>query len=153
LASFGEHAEDENMTSIDMILSIIAISTCIFSAIWTSRYWVQKIKTDIRSFDECIKDIRAMNTYNSYFLTAIIIFLGFTIDKGIDILPKSSLIMLLAAFVFAAFAIFFIPLEKPKCDGGSTNAKTLWLYTLLPSQWVVILCVLGIVNAVLPKLL
>ena len=141
------------MSLIDMILSIIAIGTCIFSAIWTSRYWVKKIKTDIRSFDDCINDIRAMNTYNSYFLAAIIIFLGFAIDKDIDILPKSSLIMVLAAFVFAAFAIFFIPLEKPKSEGGSTNVKMLWLYTLMPSQWVVILCVLGIVNAVLPKIL
>ncbi|MEE8167626.1 MAG: hypothetical protein V3T58_01990 [Candidatus Hydrothermarchaeales archaeon] len=141
------------MSSIDMILSTIAIGTCIFSASWTYRYWIKKIKTDSRSFDECINDIRAMNTYNSYFLAAIIVFLGFTIDKGIDILPKSSLIMLLAALVFAAFAIFFIPLEKPKGADGATNVKTLWLFTLVPSQWVVILCVFGIVNAVLPKLL
>lgn len=143
------------MSSIDAILSIIAISTCMLSLIWTSRYWAKKIKTDIRSFDECVNDIRAMNTYNSYFLASIIIFLGFTIDKGIDILPKSSLIMLLAAFVFAAFAIFFIPLEKRKRKraGDLTNVKTLWLFTLVPSQWTVILCVLGILNAVLPKLL
>jgi len=142
------------MSSIDAILSIIAISTCMLSLIWTSRYWA-KIKTDIRSFDECVNDIRAMNNYNSYFLAAIIIFLGFTIDKGTDILPKSSLIMLLAAFVFAAFAIFFIPLEKRKRKraGDLTNVKTLWLLTLVPSQWTVILCVLGILNAVLPKLL
>ena len=141
------------MSSIDMILSIVASGTCLFSAIWSFKYWNNKIKTDIRSFDECIDDIRAMNTYNSYFLTALIIFLGFTIDEGVDILPKSSLIMLLAAFIFAAFAIFFIPLEKPKCDGGATNAKTLWIYTLLPSQWTVILCVFGITNIILSKLL
>ena len=60
-------AEDENMSLIDMILSIIAIGTCIFSAIWTALYWVKKIDTptDIRSFDDCIKDIRVMNRYNS----------------------------------------------------------------------------------------
>ena len=141
------------MSSIDMILSIIAIGACMFSAICSLRYWNNKIKPDIRSFDECMNDIRAMNTYNSYFLTAIIIFFGFTIDEGVDILPKSSLFMLLIAFICASLAIFFIPLAKTKFDECEKNAKTLWIYTLLPSQWTVILCAFGITNAVMSKLL
>lgn len=135
----------------DTILSVIALGSCIFSITWTFRYWIKRIKTDTRSFDDCINDIRAMNTYNSYFLAAIIVFFGFTVNKSV-VLPKSSLIMLLAAFIFAAFSIFFIPLRKSAADSGAASAKALWLYTLLLSQLVVILCVFGIVNVILLKI-
>lgn|GEM_PF-1485605 len=149
----GVKEKNVDMKSTDMILLIIAIGACGFSYVLTHRHWVKRVKADVRSFDCCIGDIRAMNTYNSYFMAAIVIFLGFTLGNGTEILPKSCLGMLLSAFLFAATSMFFIPLEKPTGDESSLSAKRYWLFVVVLSQWVVILCVLGIVNAVLPRLL
>lgn len=93
-----------------------------------------------------------MNTYNSYFLAAIMIFIGFAIDKGTDVLPGSALVIFLLAFIFAAFAIFFFPLKRPKDGMTPESMRRLWLLTLISSQWVVILSAGGIANAVLSKL-
>jgi len=137
-----------------MDLITIAVIACICSAFLSARHWHKCVYTDCRTFDDCINDIRAMNTYNSYFFSAIVIFFGFTIGEGKDIVSTSSAIMLLSAFVFASCAIFFIPFKKSinNNDVASKNIKWLWLYTLLLSQWTVISCVFGVISVIAQKL-
>ena len=88
-----------------------------------------------------------MNTYNSYFFAAGLVFFGLIIDKGIGIVPKSSVVLLIFAFLTASAAIFFIPLKKTS-NKNCPAAKKLWLYTLLLSQFTVILTVVGVLSAV-----
>ena len=141
------------MSPIDKILSVIAIIGCLLSSTLTLRWKSRKIKEDGKEFDDYINDIRAMNNYNSYFLSAIMIFFGFIMEKDINIVLKSSLIMILVSFVFAAVSLFFFPVIKKEEPKDLKNIRARWLCALLPSQWVIVLCVLGIINAVLSKLL
>jgi hypothetical protein len=107
------------------------------------------MKDDARDFKSIIEDIRAMNTYNSYFFAGILLFFGLIIGKGLTDVPKSSLDLLLLAFLFASASIFFIPLKKPQDKQPIDNAKRLWLSNLILSQFTVILTVLGVLNAII----
>lgn len=126
----------------------IAVAGCVVSLIYTSLHWYFRVRNDARDFEYIITDIRAMNTYNSYFLAAILVFFGLIIEKGITtIVPKSSLVLLTFAFLFASASIFFIPMKKPQDRADkATNARKLWLYTLILSQFTVILTVLGVLG-------
>ena len=125
----------------------IAVMLCGISAMFSTVYWKLKIKFDARDFPVCIDDIRAMNTYNSYFLAGILIFFGLIIEKGITFVPKSSLYLLIFAFISASLAIIFIPVKKP--SSGAGKAKYLWLYTLIFTQFTVILTAVGVLNVII----
>jgi len=120
---------------------------CCISATYTTLHWVFKVRHDSRSFDYCIRDIRALNTYNNYFMAAILVFLGLVL-KEFGAVPKASLFLFLSAFISACFSLFFIPLEKPEKGEGVGRAKQLWLYTLIFSQFTVILTAAGVLSAV-----
>lgn len=98
---------------------------------------------ETREYDELVGDIRAMNQYSSYFLSAIIVLFGVTFETGARVLPDTALVLYAATMVTAAAAIFFIPIEK----GGAERARRLWLAKLIPSQWTVILAVIGTLDA------
>ncbi len=137
------------MINLIIVLSVAVL--CLTSFIRSYFSW-RRMDFVNRNFDYCVNDIRTMNTYNSYFLAAIMIFIGFAIDKGTDVLPASALVIFLLAFIFAAFAIFFFPLKRSKDGMTPESMRRLWLLTLVSSQWVVILSAGGIANAVLSKL-
>ncbi len=127
----------------------IAVILCVISLTFTTSHWILKIRKDERDFEACIKDIRVMNTYNSYFLAGILIFFGLIIEKGVELVPESSLYLLIAAFLFASLAIFFIPLKRPSSGAGA--AKKLWLYTLIFTQLTVIVTLVGVISAVVVR--
>lgn len=129
------------------IIIWIAVMLCGISAIFTTVHWKLKVISDGRDFEDCIADIRAMNTYNSYFLAGILIFFGLIIEKGITFVPKSSLYLLIFAFISASLAIIFIPLKKPFYGAG--KAKYLWLHTLIFTQFTVVLTAVGVLNAII----
>jgi len=89
-----------------------------------------------------------MNTYNSYFLAAMFVFFGLIIEKGVTLIPKSSLGLLVLAFFSASASIFFIPLKKYS-GYDQCSARRLWLYTLVLSQFTVILTVVGVLSAII----
>ncbi len=129
---------------MDLVLwAAIALGGAAVVGTWLECHY--RVQKDVRDFEYCIQDIRALNTYNSYFLAALVVFFGLVMEKGATIVPKSSLLLLALAFVTASASIFFIPLKKPEKGPGS--ARGLWLYTLLLQQLTVILTVLGVLSA------
>jgi hypothetical protein len=107
------------------------------------------ICSDRRSFDDYVQEIRAMNTYNSYFISAIIVFLALVLDKGMDKLPHGSLNMLLIALFCSAFSVFFFPIRKPRPGAPSLGIRIRWVCVLIPAQWTVILVTCAALNAFL----
>jgi hypothetical protein len=77
--------------------------------------------------------------------------LALLLKKLPPIIPNIALIIILCSFLSASNAIFFIPLHKPDDESEPLAARRLWLYTLIPTQWTVILAVLGITNAVVSR--
>lgn len=125
---------------------------CVASTLWSVRYWRRWIRDDTRTYDDSVGDIRAMNTYNSYFLAAIVIFLGVTQDQPLfGGVPSVSLVLMAAALLSAAVALFYIPSKKPAHEGAPTNVKRIWLAKLLPTQWTVILAVSGVLSSVVVR--
>ena len=119
---------------------------------------------DHRDFTDRIKDVRAMNNYNSYMLAGMMVFLGFAANrpKGAIAVPEEAVKVIIAALICAAAAIFFFPLGHPERTRDETlkettvpdkpTAKALWLKTLFFSQLTVILTVAGIVRTVYARL-
>ena len=66
---------------MDLVLWI-ASAGCIVSLTYTSLHWYFRIRYDARDFECIIADIRAMNTYNSYFLAATLVFFGLIIENS-----------------------------------------------------------------------
>ena len=139
------------MVFLDKIFIGIALTGALISGLLTVCHWSRHIKGGRRSFDYCISDIRAMNTYNSYMLVGTMIFLGFAVEKIPTIIPNIALVLILCSFLSASIAIFFIPLHKPDDASEPLAARRLWLCTLIPTQWTVIFAVLGITNAVVSR--
>jgi hypothetical protein len=138
--------------TLDNTLLTIAVGLCLLSFVW-SLLRAQQIGTDARSYEDCVQDLRAMNTYNSYFISAIIVFLGVALDKGLEKLPKPVLMMLLAAFCFATFSMFFFPVQKPQAPTTVSSAiRMRWLLALIPTQWTVIMVTCAVINILLPHL-
>jgi len=141
------------MNLLDKVIVGLAFLGAVSSCLLSTRHWQRCEKVDSRTFDYCIQDIRTMNTYNSYLLAAVIVFLGLSIQKAGMAIPFSALILILCSFLTACSAIFFIPIRKPEDNGNSDAVRRLWVYTLILSQWTVILAALGITNAVLSLLI
>lgn len=131
------------MTDLDIALAAAAVAGCAASLFSTLRYWNRCTPDDKRADEHYIEDIRALNTYNSYFLTAILIILGFTFEQGAK-LPTTALILFLAALLAAGSGIFFFPVRRE-----SHLIRRLWLWKLIPSQWTVILSLAGAIGVVL----
>ena len=123
---------------------LIATLLALCAAEYSYRYWHKHVMHGERDFDYCVADIRAMNTYNSYMLTAILVFFGFVLDGGWVLLPECALELLLFAFGFASAAIFFIPVKKPPYLEPSSGILRLWIYTLILSQTTVIFTVTAV---------
>ncbi len=104
---------------------------------------------DDRTWDDFIKDIRAMNQYNSYILAAIVIFLGFTERPTGSRVPSAAVAMLLSAFTFGALSMFFFPIRKRSCGEGTPLRPALpvriyWVVDVLASQATVVFAVFGL---------
>jgi hypothetical protein len=103
-------------------------------------------RSDTRSFDDYVGDIRAMNQYNSYYVAALVIFLGFAIEG--ELVSDSALILLLMAFLAGSLSIFFFPLRRPQPGAAKTRVREYWLFKVIATQWTVILTVFGIATVV-----
>ena len=134
---------------------VLCTATLVYNVGFAWVHWRKGGKLDNRNFEDRIADLRAMNTYNSYMLAGILVFLAFAANprEGIPAIPTSAAFLVLAALFSAAAAIFFIPLGKPKLDAeDSAPAKAVWLQTLVCSHWAVILTVGGITRTVLARI-
>ena len=131
---------------------LVAGLLCLVSVVVTLTRWPD-LRSDGRSYDDCFKDVRAMNTYNSYFLGATIVFFGLVAGTDSQVVPASALWLFLGAFVCSSVAIFFFPIKKPIDGGHSAGAKRRWLLALIPTQWTVILGGAAIINVALAILL
>ena len=134
---------------------VLCTSTLVYNVGFAWVHWRKGGKPDNHNFESRIADIRAMNTYNSYMLAGILVFLAFAASPGkaASPIPTSAAYLVLAALFFAAAAIFFIPLGKPKLGAeDSAPAKAVWLKTLVCSHWTVILTVGGITRTVLARI-
>lgn len=145
-----------NATDLDGLVLEIAVATCLVIFIVDLVRWFTHLQADNRTWNDCWGDVRAMNTYNSYFIGAIIVFFGLVADpdKGLKTIPITAFIMFLAALVLAACAIFFFPIHKH--SGGdavaSAGVRRRWLWALIPTQCTIILGTAGITNVALSLL-
>ena len=150
---FHRVLSSSRFTLLDSILIEISIVLCVTSLAFDIWRWFRCIKTDQRTYDDCVNDIRAMNTYNSYFIAAIIIFFGLVADKGAHSLPISALIMFLASFLCAASAMFFFPIQKTASSATNPAVRKRWLLVLIPSQWTIVLFTCGLLDVAITLLL
>lgn len=132
--------------NLDATMFGVVISLCLMVLIVDLVCWFRHLQSDSRTHEECWGDVRAMNTYNSYFMSAIVVFFGLVVDKGLDTVPISALIMFLAAFVSASSAIFFFPVQRPRDGAVSPGVRRRWFCALVPTQWTVILGTGAVVN-------
>lgn len=138
--------------TLNSTMLTVALGLCVLSFLWRL-LWLRQVGRDARSYDDCIQDLRAMNTYNSYFISAIIVFLGLALDKGLEKLPQSALLMFLAAFCFAALSMFFFPVRKPHDPAmASSGIRVRWMVSLIPTQWTIILVTCAAINTLVPHL-
>ena len=139
-------------TKTEATIIEIAIILC-FVALFVDIYrWFSCLRSDHREFDDYVKDIRAMNTYNSYFLGAIIVFFGLIVQQPEPVVSITVLIMFLAAFVFSGCAIFFHPIPKPEGNKATFGIICRWFLALIPTQWTVILGTAGFVSLMISSL-
>ena len=143
--------------NIDAVAISLATLTVLASLAVLLRREAYRTDFDERLRDDYVGDIRAMNTYNSYFMTAIVVFFGFafgaTNGGSQNDLPHSALMMLSLAFVAASAALYYVPVRK--ISGANPNDRapiraihSRWLAVIICSQLTVILCVFGVLTIV-----
>jgi hypothetical protein len=146
------------MNGVEWTFSLLGITVSVTSVAILLMRDAHREEFDERSRDDYVGDIRAMNTYNSYFMTAIVVFFGFVFGatsggRNNDI-PHSALTMLSLAFVAAASAMYYVPVRKTSSttDSNDRNQRRgihgRWLAAIICSQLTVILCVFGVLNIV-----
>jgi hypothetical protein len=139
-----------------MLIVILASTSAVVVALGTLLYWfLHGEDDDTRSYDEYVGDIRAMNSYNSYFVGAIAIVIGLVVE-GRD-LPDAALILLLLAFGCGSGSMFFFPITRPikssnpsrtRVASHSKFPRNWWLSKIVLSQWTVVFSVFGICDVV-----
>lgn len=139
----GSTAQDALILEITFT---IAIALLVFNVMRWKTIW----RSDDRDWNDCVGDIRAMNTYNSYFMGGIMVFVGLVTGASNDLtaLPVTAFIMLITAFLFAASAIFFFPIRK-KGTEATSGMRIRWFWVLYPSQCTVLFSTGGFVNIAL----
>ena len=133
----------------------LCAATLIYDVGFAWLHWRKNGRPDNRNFEDRIADVRAMNTYNSYMLAGILVFLAFAASPsdGATTIPTIASYLMLAALFSTAAAVFFIPLGKPNLGVEDTaTAKVVWLQTLVCSHWAVVLTVGGITRTVLARI-
>jgi hypothetical protein len=128
---------------------LLALLLCAVSFAHTWKRWQATIKNDARTRQDCIDDMRAMNTYNSYVLSAIIVFLGLAFRSAAQPLPQPVVILAALALVTASFSLYFNPLARYRDERNVAAVKQHWLWKLINTQWTLILAILAIVTAAL----
>ena len=137
---------------VEVMLCVVAL---IYSGAFAWTHWKENpIWSDARGFKDRIKDIRALNTYNSYMLAGIMVFLAFAANPPIAAtpVPPEAVSVILVALLCAGIGIVFIPIGQP-ADLNSDNrvVKALWFKTVIFSQFTVILTIAGIARVVVAK--
>ena len=147
------------MTPLDWTLSVLAAVSAIVSISILLRRNAHRSNFDDREREDCVSDIRAMNTYNSYFMTAIVVFFGFafgaTAGGSGNQLPHSALMMLSVSFLSASAGMFYVPIRKLKSGAAEVTPSSLsairsrWVAVIICSQLTVIFCAWGVLNIVI----
>jgi hypothetical protein len=125
---------------------VLALATAISLSIASVVHVHGAFASDARTYEDFFRDVRAMNEYNSYYVAAIVIFLGFALDG--KILSEQALLLLLAGFLAGSVSIFFYPIRKPKKSEPTSRVKAFWLFKVLATQWTIVLTVFGITTVV-----
>jgi hypothetical protein len=134
---------------------VVAVCMAVVVTMVTLLYWLTSgARSDCRSQENYITDIRAMNSYNSYFVGAIAIVIGLVAEGRI--LPDAALVLLLVAFWCGSGSLFFFPLPRPgSAAPGSGDGpapaltKGWWLSKVVLSQLTVVFSVFGISDVVI----
>jgi hypothetical protein len=125
---------------------VLAVTVAIAVAAVTVARVLRGFRSDTRSYDDYVGDIRAMNEYNSYYVAAIVIFLGFAIEG--DVVSDRALIVLVMAFLAGSLSIFFFPIQRTQPGASTARVRGYWLFKVIATQWTVILTVFGIATVV-----
>ena len=91
-----------------------------------------------------------MNKYNTYYVGAIIISLGFVISGSP--FSATALAMLGLGFVAGSLALFFLPLVKPDDEHDVTRVKAYWMFKVAVTQGTVVFSVFGISNVIVSRI-
>jgi hypothetical protein len=133
-----------------MIAVVAAYATAIGFTVLTVTRVRRSSAEDTRSYDDLFDDVRAMNQNNSYFVAAIVILLGLAVEGRL--LSDDALILLLMGFLAGSVAIFFYPVRKADPKEMPSQARALWLFKIVATQWTVIFTVFGISVVVIERL-
>lgn len=130
-----------------IVFGSLAMVSCMVSAGWAVWRWRRNIRDDARTYDDHVGDIRAMNTYNSYFLAGILVFLGLALERAAQAVPTTAIVLLLLAFTSASVSIFYVPLDRRAGhEPVNPRGRIIWLVKLIATNWTVIFSFLGVVR-------
>jgi hypothetical protein len=121
---------------------IAATAAAIGSSLLTVYRVRDRFGGDTRSYDDFFDDVRVMNQNNSYFVAAIVIFLGFAVEGRL--VPDEALVLLLVGLMTGSVSIFFYPVRKLDQVEAGPEVRGLWLFKVVATQWTVIFTVFGV---------